>query len=63
MPVVSVEELKKRVKDFDNPLIVVAIRDNKTVNDVFSSLKGLNADLCTYFTMETALKHMDTTKE
>lgn len=57
--VISVDDLKKRLKDYEKPLIVVAISDNEIVNNVFNSLKTLNGDLCTYYTIDTALKYLN----
>lgn len=62
-PIISVNELKTKLDDYDNPLIVVAIKDNRTVNKVFYTLRNLSSELCTYYTIETALKYINRIKE
>ncbi|TAH69979.1 MAG: radical SAM protein [Anaerolineaceae bacterium] len=57
--IVSVEKMKSSLDEYDNPLIVVAIKDDKIVNEVIYTLKDLNAELCTYYTVETALRHIN----
>lgn len=61
--ILSVNTMILRLKKYNNPLIVVAINDDKIVYEVFNLLKDVKADLCTYYTMETAIRHMIRNRE